>query len=126
MGIVQRFERRLEGAVGDAFARIFGGGVVPAELEAGLAREAQDGLRHLDGGHLLAPNAYTVTLSSTDRARVAEDEQRAADVLVRCVRDNLTDRGWQTYGEVAVSLGLKCLFQLTALVSENSVTAVGL
>lgn len=38
MGIVSRFERRLQGAVGDVFARVFGGNVVPQEVEAALQR----------------------------------------------------------------------------------------
>ena len=36
MGIAQRFERKLQAAIGDAFARVFGGGVVPQEVEAAL------------------------------------------------------------------------------------------
>ncbi len=47
MGIVQRFERKLQGAVGDAFARVFGGGVVPQEVEAALQQEARDRVEHL-------------------------------------------------------------------------------
>jgi len=104
VGIVQRFERRLEGAVGDAFARVFGGGVVPQELEQSLRREVIDGVRRLDGGHLLAPNSYVVTLSSTDHTRLAEDQGKAADMLADCVRDQLAGQGWQTYGDVAVRL----------------------
>lgn len=104
MGIVQRFERRLEGAVGDAFARVFGGGVVPQELEQSLRNEVTDGVRELDGGHWLAPNSYVVTLSSTDHTRLAEDQGKAADMLADCVRDQLTEHGWQTFGDVAVRL----------------------
>ena len=112
MGIVQRFERRLEGAVGNASARVFGGGVVPREVEQALQREVADGVRELDGGHLLAPNSYTVTLASSDHARLSEggreaghdDEQHAADVLVRWVTQHIAEQGWQTYGDVVVHL----------------------
>ncbi len=48
MGIAQRFERKLQAAIGDAFARVFGGGVVPQEVEAALQQEATDGVRQLD------------------------------------------------------------------------------
>ena len=104
MGIVQRFERRLEGAVGDAFARVFGGGVVPQELEQSLRREVSDGVRQLEGGHWLAPNSYIVTLSSTDYTRLAEDQGKAADLLADCVHAQLAEKTWQTYGDVAVRL----------------------
>ena len=112
VGIVQRFERRLEGAVGNAFARVFGGGVVPREVQQALQREVADGVRELAGGHLLAPNDYTVTLSAADHARLSEgvpeatakDQRDAADVLVRWLTQYIAEQGWQTYGEVVVHL----------------------
>jgi hypothetical protein len=51
-GLVLRIERKLEATVGDAFARVFGGSIVPQELEAMLRREAADGIRSLDGNRL--------------------------------------------------------------------------
>ena len=33
-GLVQRIERKLEATVGDVFARMFGGSIVPLELAA--------------------------------------------------------------------------------------------
>ncbi len=46
-GLVQRIERKLENTVGDAFARVFGGSIVPAEVEAALRREASAGVQTL-------------------------------------------------------------------------------
>ena len=46
----QRIERKLENTVGDAFARVFGGSIVPEEVEAALLREASDGVHTLQGG----------------------------------------------------------------------------
>ncbi|PRC60940.1 hypothetical protein C6A85_14435, partial [Mycobacterium sp. ITM-2017-0098] len=40
---VGRFERKLEDKVGDAFARVFGGSIVPQEVESLLRREADAG-----------------------------------------------------------------------------------
>ena len=42
MGVLQRFERRLEGMVGLAFARMFKGKVHPAEIAKALQREADE------------------------------------------------------------------------------------
>ena len=47
MGLVDRFERKLESTVGDAFARVFGGSIVPQEVEAMLRREADTGAREV-------------------------------------------------------------------------------
>ena len=60
MGLVERFDRKLESTVGDAFARVFGGSIVPQEVEGMLRREAADGVRSTRGGRLLAPNDYVI------------------------------------------------------------------
>ncbi|MEJ2886746.1 DUF3662 and FHA domain-containing protein [Actinomycetospora aeridis] len=104
MGRAQRFERKLEGLVGDAFARVFGGKVVPQEIAQGLRREAEDGVRELAGGRRLAPNQYTVVLSPADHARLAGDEETITHSLIEVVEEHLTEGGWETYGEVVVSL----------------------
>ncbi|KAA2263732.1 DUF2662 domain-containing protein [Solihabitans fulvus] len=107
MGLVQRFERRLEGIVGNTFARVFGGSVVPQEVAQALQREAEGNIRELAGGRLLAPNHYTVLLGPQDHDRLAgdgQDELRITQLLEDCVREHLAEFGWDTYGDVVVSL----------------------
>ncbi|MGL4306264.1 MAG: FhaA domain-containing protein [Mycobacteriaceae bacterium] len=103
MGIVQRFERKLEGAVGDAFARVFGGTVVPQEVESALQREASDKVQNLDGGHRLAPNQYVITISDTDQERLAADRELTVKSFAKHLEGYIRDQGWQTYGDVVVS-----------------------
>ncbi|MEV5536895.1 DUF3662 and FHA domain-containing protein [Saccharopolyspora shandongensis] len=104
MGLVQRFERRLEGIVGNGFARVFGGKVVPQEVAQALQREAELQVRELAGGRLLACNHYVVQLSPSDHDRLTGDEARVTDLLADCVQEHLTEQGWDTYGDVVVSL----------------------
>jgi hypothetical protein len=104
VGKVQRFERRLQGIVGDAFARVFGGSVVPQEVAQALQREADDNARPLAGGRVLAPNRYTVTLGVADHDRLAGDEQRVIRMLKGCIRTYLAEQGWDVYGDVVVTL----------------------
>jgi hypothetical protein len=102
MGIVSRFERRLQGAVGDAFARVFGGSVVPQEVEAALQREASDQVAELDGGHLLVPNSYTITINASDLQQLDADHELTTRAFAKHLQDYIRDQGWQTYGEVHV------------------------
>jgi hypothetical protein len=104
LGRVDRFERRLQGLVGDAFARVFGGSVVPQEVVQALLREAEDHIEELAGGRLLAPNRYTVLLSPSDLDRMAGDRAQIVDSLSGSVTEQLADQGWDTYGEVVVFL----------------------
>ncbi|ONM49101.1 DUF3662 and FHA domain-containing protein [Nocardia donostiensis] len=102
MGIVSRFERRLQGAVGDVFARVFGGNVVPQEVEAALQREAADHIQDLGGGHLLAPNSYVITINSSDHRQLDADHDLTTRAFAKHLQDYIRDQGWQTYGEVHV------------------------
>lgn len=105
MGVVERFERRLEGIVGDSFARVFGGRVIPQEVAQRLQREAEAQIKELPGGWLLAPNYYEVGLAPTDHQRLAgDDEQRISRLLTDCVTEHLLEQGWATYGDVVVCL----------------------
>lgn len=104
MGVVGRFERRLEGMVGDAFARVFGGSVVPQEVAQALQREAEVRARPLAGGRILAPNRYTVTLGTADHDRLTGDEQRVIQLLRDCITEHLAEYGWDIYGDVVVHL----------------------
>ncbi|MGQ0479570.1 MAG: FhaA domain-containing protein [Pseudonocardia sp.] len=104
MGRAERFERRLEGFVGDAFARVFGGNVVTEEVSQALVREAEVSVRPLAGGRQLAPNRYAVLLSPTDHERMERDAQRVTESLTARVLRLVTDQGWDTYGDVVVSL----------------------
>src|SRR5690606_24251543 len=103
MGIVSRFERRLQGAVGDVFARVFGGSVVPQEVEAALQREAADHVQELGGGHLLAPNSYVITINSSDHQQLDADHDLTTRAFAKHLQDYIREQGWQTYGEVHVA-----------------------
>ena len=105
MGRVGRFERRLQGMVGDASARVFGGSVVPQEIKGALKREAEDQVQELAGGRQLAPNRFTVMLSPHDLDRIAGDDvARVVNDLSNAVARHLTDQGLDTFGEVVVFL----------------------
>src|SRR4051794_14542846 len=90
--------------VGDAFARVFGGSVVPQEVTQALVREAEDHIEELAGGRLLAPNRFTVLLSPSDLERMAGDREQIIESLSASVTEQLADQGWDTYGEVVVFL----------------------
>jgi hypothetical protein len=101
-GLVQRIERKLEDAVGDAFARVFGGTVVAEELEAAVRREAADGVRSLGDNRLLAPNEYVITLSVHDYQNVGTDPDLTSDAFAQHLVGYIGEQGWQTYGDVVV------------------------
>jgi hypothetical protein len=101
-GLAARIERLLEDGVGDAFARVFGGAIVPQEVEALLQREASDGVQKLAGDRFLAPNEYVITLGPSDFDKVSADRDLTADTFAKHLVGYIHDQGWQTYGDVVV------------------------
>src|ERR1700760_2769130 len=102
MGLVDRIERRLEATAGDVSARVFGGSIVPAEVEALLQREAEAGAREVAGGRILVPNAYVITLSEPDYQKMSASTTLTAATFARYLEGFIHEQGWQTYGEVVV------------------------
>ena len=102
MGVLQRFERRLEGLVEGTFARIFGGFVQPVEVASALQREAQHKKAILAQGRVLVPNDYVVELGATDAQRLQEYDAPLRRELANMVQEHATEQGWSFVGPVAV------------------------
>ena len=104
MSLAQRFERRLEGLVGSAFARVFKGQVEPVEIGTALQREATDKRNVMGNGQVMSPNRYRVTLSTSDYDRLVPWEVQLTSSLAELVQDFLDENAWATIGDVEVFL----------------------
>ena len=60
MGIFERIEKKVEGAVSHAFARAFKGDVQPVEITARLQRELDAEAKLMSRDKRLVPNDFTV------------------------------------------------------------------
>jgi hypothetical protein len=106
MSLAQRFERRLEGMVGAAFARVFKGQVEPVEIGNALQREAMDKKAVMGNGQVLVPNRYRVTLGASDYERLSPWEVQLTRSLAELVQEYLDDNGLATIGDIEVYLAL--------------------
>lgn len=103
MGVLSRFERRLEGLVEGAFARVFRGGVEPVEIAKALQREAED-KKAITGARTLVPNAFVVELSKGDAAKLTPYAVPLGAELAAMVREHAAERRWTFVGPVVVTL----------------------
>ena len=103
MGVLQRFERRLEGLVEGAFARVFGGVVQPVEVAAALQREAADKKQIVGQGRVLVPNAFVVEVGTTDLERFGEWDEQLRKELAGMVAEHAKEQGWSFVGPVQVA-----------------------
>ncbi len=104
MGVLQRFERRIEGIVEGAFARAFKGNVEPVEIASALQREAADRKAIVGPGRTLVPNDYSVELGPADHQRLAPYATEIQRELATMLTEHATEQGWQFVGPVTITL----------------------
>ena len=104
MGVLQRFERRLEGLVGTAFARLFKGQVEPVEVAKALQREAELKRSIIGQDRVLVPNRYVVELGPSDHERLAPWEGQLTNTLAEMVQESIDEEGWSAFGDIEVRL----------------------
>ena len=104
MGVLQRFEHRLEGLVGTAFARLFKGQVEPVEVAKALQREAETRRAIVGQDRVLVPNRYVVELSPADHDRLGPWEAQLTNTFAEMVQEYIDDEGWSTFGDIEVRL----------------------
>ena len=104
MGVLQRFEQRLERAVSGAFARAFRSAVQPVEIAASLTREIDNSTQVLSRDRTLVPNAFVVELSPADHDRLAPYGSTLAGELDRMVREHVVEQHYTLAGPVDIQL----------------------
>src|SRR4029079_13410995 len=102
VSVLQRFEKRLEGLVEWAFAKVFKGVVHPVEILNAMQREAEAHKAILAGGRTLVPNRYVIDLSPYDHSRLAPYAAALAQELAQSQAEFIGEQGWTVYGDVIV------------------------
>ncbi len=104
MSVLQRFEKRLEGLVEGAFAKVFKGVVHPVEILNAMQREAEAHKAILAGGRTLVPNRYVIDLSPYDHSRLAPYAAALAQELAQSQAEFIGEQAWTVYGDVIVEI----------------------
>jgi hypothetical protein len=123
VGVLQRFERRLEHLVQGAFARTFGGWVEPVEIAAALTREAEDRKAIVAAGRVLVPNDYVVELGQADYERLEEYDEPLRTELQAMVAEAASEQGWSFVGSVGVRFTLEPTLDTGAFRVRSAVVA---
>ena len=106
MGIFERFEKSVEGAVSGVFARAFKGDVQPVEIAARLQRELDTEAKLLSRDKKLVPNDFTVQLSPHDHDKLAPYAATLTRELGDELRSHAADRGYVFSGPIHIDLTL--------------------
>ena len=106
MGILERFEKKVEGAVSAVFARTFKGDVQPVEITARLQRELDAEAKLMSRDKRLVPNAFTVRLSQHDYDKLAPYAKTLNTELAGELRKHAREMGYVFNGPIKVDFEL--------------------
>ncbi len=72
MGLVDKFEKRIERFVNGAFSKAFKSQIQPVELASAVKNKMDKGAAVVDRDRILAPNAYVIKVSGSDYSRLTQ------------------------------------------------------
>jgi FHA domain-containing protein len=106
MGILARFEKKVEGAVNGVFARAFKGDVQPVEISARLQRELDGEAKLMSRDKRLVPNEFQVGLSQHDHDKLSPYGKALTTELAGDLRSYAQNLGYVFNGPIKIILQL--------------------
>ena len=103
MGLLQRFENRLEQVVSGTFARAFQSAVQPVEIAAALQREVDNSAQILSRDRRLVPNNFHVELSAADHDRLSPYGSTLAEELTEMLREHAHEQSYVFTGPISIT-----------------------
>lgn len=103
MGLLQRFENRLEQVVSGAFAKAFRSAVQPVELAAALQREVDNSAQILSRERRLVPNSFHIELSPMDYERLGPYEDTLGRELTELLHEHAEEQHYVFTGPVSIT-----------------------
>ncbi|MEV0260571.1 DUF3662 and FHA domain-containing protein [Streptomyces sp. NPDC050617] len=104
MGVMKRFEQRLEGLVNGTFAKVFKSEVQPVEIAGALQRECDNNATIWNRDRTVVPNDFIVELSTPDFDRLSPYSGQLGDELSGMVRDYAKQQRYTFMGTIRVHL----------------------
>ncbi|MEU1591822.1 DUF3662 and FHA domain-containing protein [Streptomyces sp. NPDC005708] len=104
MGVLKKFEQRLEGLVNGTFAKVFKSEVQPVEIAGALQRECDNNATIWNRDRTVVPNDFIVELSTPDYERLSPYSGQLGDELAGMVRDYAKQQRYTFMGSIKVHL----------------------
>src|SRR5690242_14474718 len=104
MGVLKKFEQRLEGLVNGTFAKVFKSEVQPVEIAGALQRECDNNATIWNRDRTVVPNDFIVELSGSDYERLSPYAVQLGDELAGMVKDYAKQQRYTFMGAIKVHL----------------------
>jgi hypothetical protein len=102
VGVLQRFEHRLEGMVDGGFARAFKSDLQPVEVASAVQREMDDRAAIVAQGRTLVPNDFVAEVAQADYDRLQVFADSVGIELATLAREHAREQGYSFVGPVRI------------------------
>lgn len=103
-GRFKKLDSSLQRGLDNGFARVFGGEVVPTEIDEVLKQYAEESVMTDAQGQRLAPSHFQILVSTRDYASLTESRPRLAEEMGDRLSRFIRNQGWRTNEPVKVNL----------------------
>jgi len=104
VGLLDRFEQRVDRAVNGAFAKAFKSELQPVEIAAALTNEMDSRAAVVSRARTVVPNVYTVIVSTQDYDRLSVYDETLVGEFAVMIRDYAQQQQYSFLGSVTVAL----------------------
>lgn len=104
MGLLDRFEQRVDRAVNGAFAKAFKSELQPVEIASALQNEMDARAAVVSRARTVVPNIYTVHVSQDDYDRLSVYDETLMSEFAVMIRDYAQAQQYSFLGSVTVAM----------------------
>jgi len=102
VGVLQRFEHRLQGMYDGGFARAFKSDLQPTEVAGAVQREMDDRVAIVAQGRTLVPNDFVAEIAQADYDRLQVYADSLGIELATLAREHAREQGYSFVGPVRI------------------------
>ena len=106
VGILDRFEERVNRVVNGAFAKAFESEVQPVEIAAAIQSEVNEKAVIVGAGRTVVPNKFLVELSQADYERLLTFENPLKTEIAAVIREHIVTQRYTTLGQIKIDLAV--------------------
>ena len=123
MGLLEKFEQRVNRLVSGNFAEMFDSRVQPLEIASALQTEIHEKAASVGAGRTVVPNKFVIELSKSDYQNFADYEKLLLTELTTVIREYVVTENYTTVGTMVIEMKtdddlIEGVFRITSSIED--------
>jgi hypothetical protein len=123
VGLLEKFEQRVNRLVSGNFAEMFDSRVQPLEIASALQTEIHEKAASVGAGRTVVPNKFVIELSKSDYQNFADYEKLLLTELTTVIREYVVTENYTTVGTMVIEMKtdddlIEGVFRITSSIED--------